>query len=112
MVEHKNNILDSGFTRQQTEYALKKAWIGYDLSNKKNDIEGKKYYAWIIYKLQRELGMHTTPFREVKMLALKYYRNNPEIKETLEGGKILKIMIERGYEVGKPYNKKNEDKVE
>jgi hypothetical protein len=36
--KNKNNILDSGFTRYQTEYALKKGRIGYNLSNKENNL--------------------------------------------------------------------------
>jgi hypothetical protein len=40
-LKDKNNILDSGFTRNQTYYALKKAQIGYHLSNKENNLEGK-----------------------------------------------------------------------
>jgi hypothetical protein len=72
MVQDKNDILDSGFTRYQNEIALKKARIGYQLSNKQNNPEGKKYYVWVIYKLQRELGMRAISFREVKLLALDF----------------------------------------
>ena len=61
MAQERNDILDSGFTRHQTEIALKKARIAYDISKKKNNLEGKKYYAWIIYKLERELGMRVPP---------------------------------------------------
>ena len=35
MLHDKNKILGSGFTRDQTHSALKKARTGYDLSNKK-----------------------------------------------------------------------------
>jgi hypothetical protein len=55
------------------------AQMGYHLSNKENNLEGKKYYAWIIHKLEHELGMRTTPLSEVKMLALEYYRKHPEL---------------------------------
>jgi hypothetical protein len=35
----------------QTEIALKKARMAYDISNKKNRPAGKNYYACLIYKL-------------------------------------------------------------
>ena len=41
MLPDKNKILDSGFTKEQTYYALKKAQIGYHM------------HAWIICKLER-----------------------------------------------------------
>ena len=110
MVQRENDIHDSGFNRYQTYSALKKARIGYDLSNKKNNLERKKYYAWLIYKLERELGMRTTPLKEVKMLALEYYSKNHELfKQEEKGEQILKTMIEKGYTCGQPY-RKGEDK--
>jgi hypothetical protein len=84
MAQDRKDILDSGLTRHQTEIELKKAWIGYDLSNKENNVEEKKYYACQIYKLERELGMRTKPLREVKMLALEYYKENPELLKEIE----------------------------
>lgn len=38
MTQDKSNIIGSGFIIQQTEIALRKARIGYDLSNKKNNL--------------------------------------------------------------------------
>jgi hypothetical protein len=100
-LKDKNNILDSGFTRNQTYYALKKAQIGYHLSNKENNLEGKEYYAWMIHKLERELGMHAIPFREVKMLALEFYGKNPELfkQDEVECEKVLKVMMKRGLHI-------------
>jgi hypothetical protein len=93
MVKDKEKMLESGFTRDQTYYALKKARMGYHLSNKENHLEGKKYYAWIIHRLERELGIPTTPFREVKMLALEFYGKNPELfkQDEVEGEKMLRL---------------------
>jgi hypothetical protein len=65
----------SGF-KDQTYCALKKAWIAYSISDKKNDLERKLYYASVIQKLEQELGKTVTPFRELKICALKYYSNN------------------------------------
>jgi hypothetical protein len=52
--------------------------------------------------LERELGMPTTtPFREVKMLALEFYGKNPELfkQDEVECEKVLKVMMERGLHI-------------
>ena len=43
--EDENDILDSGLTRHQTEIALKKARMAYEISKKKNMPVNKNYYA-------------------------------------------------------------------
>jgi hypothetical protein len=78
MIQDPNDILDSGLTRHQTEIELKKAKMAYHISNKKNRPAGKNYYALLIFKFELELGMNTRPMREVKMLALEYYRKHRE----------------------------------
>lgn len=61
--------------------------------------------------MERELGRTVTPFRELKMLALKYYSDNAELfKDHVTGDEVLKWMVENGYKFGKPY-KKQEGKV-
>ena len=69
-----SKMLNSGFSEDPSTKALKKAWVAYSISDKNNDIERKQYYAAVIQKLERELGKTITPFRELKMLGLKYYR--------------------------------------
>ena len=53
------------------------------ISEKNNDLERKQYYTAVIQKLERELGRTVTPFRELKMLALKYYSDNAELFEMM-----------------------------
>jgi hypothetical protein len=107
MAEDKKDIRDSGFTKHQTEYALKKAKMGYHLSYKENNPQGKKYYAWMLYKLHRELGLRATPFKEVKLLALEFYRKNVELLgDEIRGEKVLKVMMERDYMPDKPIKTK------
>jgi len=77
--EDENDILDSGLTRHQTEIALKKASMAYEISKKKNMPVNKNYYALLIYKLEYELRLHTTPLRELEVLALEYYRKHVEL---------------------------------
>ena len=103
MAEDRNGIFNYGFTRQQTEYALKKAQMGYDISNKENNQAGKKHYAWLIYKLQRELGIRAIPLWEVRLLGLEFYSKNVEFfGDEVKGEKVLNTMIERGYMSDKP----------
>lgn len=100
----KDKIPYSGF-KDQTCYALKKAWIAYTISDKKNDLERKQYYASVIQKLEHELRMTVTPFQELKMLALKYYSSNIELfSDDVTGDEVLKRMMENGYTFGKKYN--------
>ena len=68
MAEDKKDVFDSGFTREQGYYALKKAKMGYRLSYKENNPQGKKYYAWILYKLHRELGIPLVPLPELRKI--------------------------------------------
>jgi hypothetical protein len=73
----------SGFSEAQTTNELRKVWIGYSISDKNNGIERKQYYAAVIQKLERDLGKTVTPFRELKMFALKYYSDNAELSKMM-----------------------------
>ena len=48
--------------------------------------------------------MHSTPSKEVKMLALEYYNKNPELfkQNEVKGEELLKAMMERVYMPDKP----------
>jgi hypothetical protein len=87
-------ILDSGFTRYQNEIALKKARIGYQLSNKQNNSKersithGDIQIAWTFMRINHE------QFKQ----------------DILEHEQVLKTMIEKGYTCVKPYGTE-EDKV-
>jgi hypothetical protein len=93
MIQDPNDILESGLTRHQTEIELKKARMAYDLSSKKNRPAGRKYYALMIYKLERELGMRTRPLREVKLLALEYYRKHPELFKGITEQEMISYSV-------------------
>jgi hypothetical protein len=60
--------------------------------------------------LESELGKTITPFRELKMLALKYYSDNAELfEDDATGDEVLKTMVENGYKFGKPLPLKTRD---
>ena len=63
----KDRKLPSGYTVGQTWGALHKAWLGYCIALHKNEGEKTLYYASIIQKLQRELGIQVREFAEVDM---------------------------------------------
>jgi hypothetical protein len=55
-----------------------------------------KYYALVIQKLERELGIKVTSFPELDLLALEFFRDNPEyMDKELTGEEIFKILMER-----------------
>jgi hypothetical protein len=81
---------------------LKKAWMAYKMSESKNDLKGKQYYAGVIQNLEREQGKTVTQFHELKILALEYYSKNAEVfKDGVTGEEILKKMTENRYKFGK-----------
>ncbi|MGI8833976.1 MAG: hypothetical protein ACR2IS_15235 [Nitrososphaeraceae archaeon] len=58
----KLRILDSFHTENQTWGALCKAWTGYKIGLSKYELEKMRYYALVIQKLQRELGIQVASF--------------------------------------------------
>jgi hypothetical protein len=89
-------VLESGFTTDQTYGALCKAWVAYIISDKKDDLERKQYYAAVIQKLQHELGMTVRSFPELNLMALDFYIKN--LKDTekddqeLTGEQVMDVM--------------------
>jgi hypothetical protein len=54
------------------------------------------YYAFVIQKLERELGIKVSSFPELNLLALQFFRYNPEYMDReLTGEEIFKILMER-----------------
>jgi hypothetical protein len=110
MAEDKKVVLDPRFTRQQGYCALKKAKMGYHLSYKENNPQGKKYYAWILYKLHCELGIPLVPLPELNAVVTQFLLRNPGLfKQGNDGIKVpevLKFMMESGYTPDKPIKTK------
>jgi hypothetical protein len=111
MAEDKKDVFDSGFTRQQGYCALKKAKMGYHLSYKENNPQGKKYYAWILYKLHRELEIPLVPLPELRMVIIQFLLKNPGLfkqqgSDGIKHAEVLKFMMESGYMPDKPIKTK------
>ncbi|MFL6379961.1 MAG: hypothetical protein ACJ72S_01555 [Nitrososphaeraceae archaeon] len=58
----------------------------YRLSYKENNLQGKKYYAWIIYKSYRELGLPLLPLPELRMLVIEFLLKNRGLFRQGSGG--------------------------
>jgi len=66
-------VLDSFYYENQTWGALHKAWKGYVIAKNKYEPERMDYYAEVIQKLQRELGLEPSSFPELRINQLRYY---------------------------------------
>ncbi len=90
------HMLDSFHFENQTWGALHKAWKGYVIAKNKDELSRMKYYAIVIQKLERELGIKVSSFPELDLLALQFFRDNPEYMDReLTGEEIFKILMER-----------------
>ena len=55
-----------------------------------------KYYAIVIQKLERKLGIKVSSFPELGLLALQFVQDNPEYMDReLKDEEIFKILMER-----------------
>jgi hypothetical protein len=80
----RGKLLDSGFYEDQTWGALAKAWLAYTISCKNEDWDRRCYYAAVIQKLEKELGLALYPFEEIKYLATDYlddHQADPSIRD-------------------------------
>ena len=57
-----HKILPSTYYENQTWGALHKAWVGYWIAKDKFEYDKKEYYAKVIRKMQRELGLEVSEF--------------------------------------------------
>lgn len=62
-------ILDSFYFENQTWGALHKAWKGYVIAKNKDEFDRLEYYASVIRKLQKELGLEVSSFPDLGLMA-------------------------------------------
>ena len=53
------------FNNQKEWGTLRKAWRGYSIVKNKHELDNMEYYASIIQKLQRELGLKVSSFPDI-----------------------------------------------
>jgi isocitrate lyase len=61
----RSQILDSFYFQNQTWGALHKAWKGYVIAKNKYEADRMYYYATVIQKLQKELGLSISSFPDL-----------------------------------------------
>jgi hypothetical protein len=66
---NKLRILDSFYFENQTWGALHKAWKGYVIAKNKDEFDRLEYYASVIRKLQKELGLEVSSFPDLGLMA-------------------------------------------
>jgi hypothetical protein len=60
--ERKDTILPCGYTIAQSWAALRKSWLGFNISHCNGDWSGMSKYAYQIRKLQLQMGIQLTDF--------------------------------------------------
>ena len=65
---NRTRLLDSCYFESQTWGALHKAWKGYVIAKNKYEFDRMEYYASIIQKLQRELGLCVSSFPDLGLV--------------------------------------------
>ena len=65
---NRSRLLDSCYFESQTWGALHKAWKGYIIAKNKHEFERQYYYAEVIQKLQKELGLRISLFSDLRLI--------------------------------------------
>jgi hypothetical protein len=96
---NKSQLLDSLYFENQTWGALHKAWKGYIIGKNKDEVDRMAYYAGVIQKLQRELGLQISIFPELKLVPLDSFDGNAEfMPEEISEEEAFDLMVERDAE--------------
>ena len=66
---NRSRVQDSFYFENQTWGALHKAWKGYVIAKNKDEFERLEYYAEVIQKLQKELGLEISSLPGLGMIA-------------------------------------------
>jgi hypothetical protein len=96
---NKSQLLDSLYFENQTWGALHKAWKGFIIGKNKDEVDRMAYYAGVIQKLQRELGLQISIFPELKLVPLDSFDGNAEfMPEEISEEEAFDLMVERDAE--------------
>lgn len=103
----KGKMLDSGYYSDQVWGGLKKGWLAYIISCKKDDYEKRKYYAAVINKLEKDLEIKQYDFEEMQEVAAEFLENHevdPEI-QNMSVKEIEEIMKKSDDEFWRSVNR-------
>jgi hypothetical protein len=96
-------VLDSFYYESQTWGALHKAWKGYVIAKNKDEFERIEYYAEVIQKLQKELGLGVSSFPDLGMIA-ENPSDDSQCKASineLTGEELIELLKENDIEFWK-----------
>jgi hypothetical protein len=106
---NKSQLLDSLYFENQTWGALHKAWKGYIIGKNKYEVDRMGYYAAVIQKLQRELGLQISIFPELNLVPLDSFDGNTEfMPEEISEEEAFDLMVERDAEELRKLREDNE----
>ena len=86
----RSRLLESNYFENQTWGALHKAWKGYIIAKNRYELDKLYYYAEVIQKLQRELGLPVSSFASLGLSPKEQAHNSSEDYEPYE--EIDRIM--------------------
>lgn len=96
---NKLRLLDSFNYESQTWGALHKAWLGYIISKNKFELDRMEYYASVIQKLQKELGLQISSFPDLNLPSLDSFETNAESgSEEISEEELFELMAKRDQE--------------
>jgi hypothetical protein len=81
-------LLDSSYFENQTWGALHKAWKGYVIAKNKYELDRLFYYAEVIQKLQRELGLPISSFPDLGLTPQEQNYDSSEVFDRTEENDI------------------------
>jgi hypothetical protein len=105
---NRSQMLDSFYFENRTWGALHKAWKGYVIAKNKDEFERMKYYAFVIQKLQKELGLNVASFPDLGLMALED-SSNWEISEEMTEEELLQEQMRQDREFKNRYKREHGD---
>ncbi len=86
IISRQSTVLKSGYTVNQTWKGLSKTWLGYTIAKNKKENDEMVYYASVIQKLRKELGLPPANFSDLDIDEdiTKEKKEKPSRKKTSE----------------------------
>jgi hypothetical protein len=84
VMTNRSRILDSFYFQNQTWGALHKAWKGYVIAKNKYEADRMYYYATVIQKLPKELGLSVSSFPDLGLFGQEDVDNDLDREDNQE----------------------------
>ena len=103
---NRSRMLDSFYFENQTWGALHKAWKGYVIAKNKDEYERMEYYASVIQKLQKELGLAISSFPNLGLISQEVDNDDSQYEVNIEdmtSEEVLELLNESDREFFEQY---------